>query len=353
MTIKIHFLPPLAAAGLGACLVSILLGLLLIHHADNKEQALRNDYGQAIARLAAKQAVDASFNHDLVRLQVTLQDVMENPHTLLATIHDVQNNLLVQAGSNQASGKGQVYISPINMQDTVAGYLSVTIASDIYATTFLTTPVVALSILFLCFSLSIMLQAGAISWSFGGTATAAEDSAIGELVRVEEPKEEVFSVIHIKNLNVLKQQLNGASFRDTIARLEKIISDVMVLYSGHQFQLIENYYILKFHTHNNRGEALFNATCGAYLILELAGILDNIPLDLAALVSAKADDLVPEKLPFAGLIVESTAGSEELINRRIEFMELGTEDGRSVLAGFKQPFRTLLENQRQQLAQIL
>lgn len=353
MKIKIHFFPPLAAAALSAGLITCLLGLFLIHHAANKEQALRDDYGQAIARLAAKQAVDASFNHDLVRLQVILQDVMENPHTLLATIHDVENNLLVQAGNNLFAGKGQVYTSPINMQNTVAGYLSVTVTRDKHATLLLVTPIVALAILFFTFALSLLLQSKAITYAFSGRVANEPDHALSEVIVLEEPKEEVFSVIHIKNLNVLKQQLNGQSFRDTIARLEQIISDVMVLYSGHQFQLIDNYYILKFHTHNNRGEALFNATCSAWLILELAGILDNIPLDLAALVSAKADDLAPEKLPFAGLIVEATAGSEELIHHRIEFMELGTEDGRSVLAGFKQPFRTLLENQRQQLVQIL
>ena len=68
-----------------------------------QEQVLIADYGQSLANLAAKRAVDATLNHDLVSLQVVLQDVVDNPRTLLASIHDVENNLLVQAGSTQAS----------------------------------------------------------------------------------------------------------------------------------------------------------------------------------------------------------------------------------------------------------
>lgn len=318
-------------------------------------------YGRTLANMAAKHAVDATFNHDLVRLQVILQDVIANPHTRLATIHDVENNLLVQAGDSRSRDPlSATFVSHIALRDSVAGYVSVTIKTAEWSLNSAIYLLMALSTLLLSLSLWSLFHSKAIIWQ---VPMRQEEIASSEDETVEaenalsttpqEPQSDVFAIIHIKNLNVLKQQLNGQSFRDTMARLEKIISDVMALYGGHQFQLTENYYVLNFHERGNRGEAIFNASCAAYLILELSGIIDKIPLDLAALVSANKDNIVPEKLPFAGLIVEETAGAEALINRRIAFMELGTEDGRQVLSSFRQPFQNLLENQRKQLCQIL
>lgn len=328
------------------------------------------DYGNALASLAAQQAVDATFNHDLVRLQVILQDVARNPNVNLATIHDVENNLLVQSGESLPTSEvQQVFTSPITLHDSIAGYVSVTVNEQSWSLDSALILVAAITVLLAVLAIWSLLSSHAIEWSQPSSiqAKSQENTADDEYndehhvadenanpIMVPEPTLPcVYAVIHIKNLNVLQQQLNGTSFRDTVARLEHIISDVMALYGGHNFELKDNYYILSFNAHDTRGEALFNASCGAYLILELAGILDKIPLDLAALVSANDEDTTPEKLPFAGLILEAMAGAEELINRRIEFMELGTEDGRRVISSFKQPFNNLLENQRKQLAQIL
>ncbi len=336
-------------------------------------------YGNALSSLAAQQAVDATFNHDLVRLQVILQDVVRNPNVSLAQIHDVENKLLVQAGDSLPTKEAQqVFTSAITLHHSIAGYVSVTVNEQSWSLAPAMLLVTALVGLLAALAIWSLATNKAIEWtqpvrqtktpdkngdtSLGNETDDEDENTDTENkegfdtapIKIPEPELPcVYAVIHIKNLNVLQQQLNGASFRDTVARLEHIMRDVMALYGGHKFELKDNYYILSFNTHDTRGEALFNASCGAYLILELAGILDKIPLDLAALVSANADDTTPEKLPFAGLILEAMAGAEELINRRVEFMELGTEDGRRVIANFKQPFDTLLENQRKQLAQIL
>jgi len=311
--------------------------------------------------MAARQAVDAAFNHDLVRLQVILQDVVENPHTPLATIHDVENKLLVQAGKARGTPKQTAtFTSPIILHDSIAGYVSVTIDASRWSPRSVSLLVSAFATLMLTLAAWSLFRSQAVNWhpqqlstaeNPENTSPSSETPYTNKLAA--EPQDMVFAVIHIKNLNVLKQQLNGQSFRNTTVRLEKIISDVMALYGGHQFQLTENYYVLQFYTRQNNGESLFNASCSAYLILELAGIIDKVPLDLAALVSANENDIVPEKLPFAGLILEVTAASEALISRRIEFMDLGTNDGRRVLADFHQPFKALLENQLKQLYQIL
>ncbi|MFL0810423.1 MAG: hypothetical protein K6L76_08420 [Agarilytica sp.] len=371
MPFKLRFIPNLCALCFGGLIASLLVAFILIPETQRTHQASLSHYGRALAEMAAKQAVDATFNHDLVRLQVILQDVISNPHAELATIHDVENNLLVQAGDSRKRIKpAAAFTSPIILHDSVAGYLSVTLHTQLWSLGSSVYFVIALAGLFLVAALWSLFHSGAVSWLARDikpeTHTETDEEALsnnaetdsdeiteGGDTTLEENRKEVYAVIHIKNLNVLKQQLNGQSYRDTLARLEKISADVLALYSGHSFELIDNYYLFKFYERDNRGEALFNAACSAYLIMELSGIINKIPLDLAALVSADEGQIEPEKLPFAGLIVEASAGAEDLIHRRIEFMELGTEDGRQVLSGFKQPFQSLLEKQHQQLCQIL
>ncbi len=361
MQIKIQQIPRLTAACLGALLALIVSIMLTLPSSLNMSEQYLTSYGNALAEMAAKQAVDAAFNHDLVRLQVILQDVMANPHTLLATIHDVENNLLVQAGDTPygASSNAVQFTSAIVLHDSIAGYVTLTINNQIWSFRSTETLFFAIALLLIVVAAWDMIRNQAIlflpsarSSHDSGSASTAEPEDEHELPSDDE-FESVFSVIHIKNLNVLKQQLNGQAFRDTIARLEKIIADVMALYGGKKFALIDNYYVLTFKASDSHGEALFRSACSAYLILELAGIIDKIPLDLAALVSAQENDVTPEKLPFAGLIVESSAAQNELINHRTEFMDLGKDDGRQVIAGFKQPFQNLLDGQTKQLLQIL
>ena len=93
---------------------------------------LHNDwqmrFGQALAGLAANAAVDAALNHDLVSLQVVLQDVAQSPRVALAQIHDVESNLLVQSGvtpSPHHLAQMPVYRAPISYQQSVVGTVSV------------------------------------------------------------------------------------------------------------------------------------------------------------------------------------------------------------------------------------
>ena len=78
--------------------------------------------------MAAKAAVDATLNHDLVSLQVTLQDALQSPKVSFATLHDVENNLLVQAGEGFSLNEQRIaasFSAPISYQQSVAGYVTV------------------------------------------------------------------------------------------------------------------------------------------------------------------------------------------------------------------------------------
>jgi len=332
-------------------------------HAVN--QQFIGHYGKALADMAAKQAVDATFNHDLVRLHVITQDIVDNPNIKLATIHDVENNLLVQAGDTRLGRvSGEVFTTPIILHDSIAGYVSVTVDIAFFSQKSVTLLVVSTAILLLVLSIWSLFRSNALEWLPGEPrqATKPVDANLESAPtreksdqsdpsdNIESPSEElVFAVIHVKNLAVLKQQLNGQNYRDTIAKLEQVLTEVVALYGGRGFALQENYYLLDFDATNNRGEALFHAACSAFLTLELAGIIGKIPLDLAALVASSDQDLNPDTLPFAGLIIDQEASEEVLMQQRVEFMDLGTENGRKVISGFRQPFKNLLDNQRKHL----
>ncbi len=147
--LNISGIPPLFAALVGGLLGLLFTVLALRLYQDRQEQQLLGDYGQALANLAARRAVDATLNHDLVSLQVILQDVTQNPRVLLASIHDVENNLLVQAGDTRSladASQVRSFSAAIPLQDSVAGYVSV----------YLTRP---------------MPQARALGYSFAGVAT--------------------------------------------------------------------------------------------------------------------------------------------------------------------------------------
>lgn len=347
-------------SSLASCLFGLISGMLLtlmftLPHAEQRNEMHNQDYGKALATLAASQAIDAAFNHDLVSLQLILSDVIQNPRTLLATIHDVENNLLVQAGDARSfTGGPYTYTAPIVLHDSIAGYLSVTIsAKPIFAKTTIVT-----------FSLFIFALLALLVWELRRQRTfevelsaprvnpKATQPQVEQCENAKENIPKVYCMVQIKNLDVLQQQLNGENFRKTLGELEQVVSDVMALYNGADYQLIDDLFQLTFYADDATNEALFRATCSAWLIVELGSIVNNIPLDLAALVSANHLDLIPANLPCAGLVLEAQAATDELINRRLQFLDVGSDDGRKVVAGFEQPFQSLLEKQRAQLADL-
>lgn len=315
-------------------------------------------YGDSLADMAAAQAIEPSFNSDRIGQQAILQEVMNHPYTLLATIHDVENTLLVQAGDARTLDKqaSESFTAPIVLHNNIAGYLTVHLASEqnrigrwLYGTWL----ACALLALFSGWRLHaqgwLRLPALHIRSSPPSNSDTVCETLSHDDIAPQDP-ELVYAVIHIKNLRVLHQQLNGENFRKTLMTVEQRIADVLALYSGAGYHFHDNVFELRFFANDATEEALFRAVCSAWLIVELCSIVDKIPLDLAAFVSANPLDLTPAELPIAGLVLETLAANDELLTRRLHFLNVGSEDGRAVVAGFEQPYQTLLEKQRAQLS---
>ena len=120
-------------AWLPLCL-GLLVGLIAASalYSHQQQQLLESqdqDYGRALSTLAARQAVDATLNHDLVSLQVILRDIASNGRVVNATIHDVENRLLVQAGDSASPGSLGLrnFSAPVTFHDSVAGHVTITL----------------------------------------------------------------------------------------------------------------------------------------------------------------------------------------------------------------------------------
>lgn len=116
------------AFSLGALLLMVVMMIAQSIIAGKLHNDWQLRFGQALAGLAANAAVDAALNHDLVSLQVVLQDVAQSSRVALAQIHDVESNLLVQSGvtpSPHHLNDMPVYRAPISYQQNVVGSVSV------------------------------------------------------------------------------------------------------------------------------------------------------------------------------------------------------------------------------------
>lgn len=360
MPIKINRIPGLAFVCMGIIPGLLFSWLMLTPGANTRFIEAQEDYGQTLATATARRVIDAFFKNDLVRLQAVLQDLVSYPHVVQATIHDVENRLLVQAGEGRpALSEHSAYSASIVIHDSIAGYITLTLQKFDQPLQNASRRLVNISIFLVLALMVILYRAHSFEWIRSEPdkkEILAENSDEIEKTATENSanmEDLVYTIIHVKNLDVLNQQLTNDVKRGTFGKLENILRDVQALYGGQGFYLQDNFYVLKFATGDTLNETLFRAACSAFLIVELASIIDKIPLDLAAFVSANEADLVPAKLPVAGLVLESQAAQDELIQRRLNFMEVGTADGRSIVANFEQPYSALLENQRKHLASLL
>jgi len=230
--------------------VGLLIGLLscaaLLRTVERaQEQVLIADYGQSLANIAAKRAVDATLNHDLVSLQVVLQDVMDNPRTLLASIHDVENNLLVQAGSTQAlthAAALRSFSAPIPLQDSIAGFVTVNIESQMPEIKALYLSFAAVCSLLMIVALLSLLNRSGPLMSFTAKPRPAELSATPPEAQTAPTAPPLFTA-HLRwqwhNLPTLRQQISAERLEQLFNRLELILVEAVKI-TGTQCQTRRN-----------------------------------------------------------------------------------------------------------------
>ncbi len=370
-------------------LVCLLLSASLLQQQHHQRLEQRTGhYGTALARMAAHQATDATLNHDLVSLQVTVRDVARNPDVLSATIHDVENRLLVQAGSSPQSGDYQQrdtrsFSAPITLQDSVAGYVTVTIdAQALYEQQDDTWLVALLGLAGALLVMSIFNQRQQLSAKHtpqpADTPPHSGDPLPPKEVHEEEaPAREnpsrritIKLVLHCLNGPSLKQQLSATLRQQLLRELQGHLSGVNALYSGRILTADTDNLEVQFQG-DDLGTTGFRAICAAQLLFKLlrqssAGIQLHYS---AAVYHAPQDDSLTQQLELSNfrerlievlagldsgqLLLENSDAATSQLLQRLQYASDSAADSNWLLVEGVQPsYQGLLEKQARQLRDL-
>lgn len=370
----------LAAGIFTTLLVSAAVGRYLIF---NKIDAMANQYGNALVNLAARQAVDATLIHDLVSLQVILSDIAENPGVVNATIHDVENNLLVQAGKTGSkerfnTGTQQNFTAPITLHDSIAGYVTVTVdTSDIAP---LRQQLYWLFGLTATLMLALFITAFFVSRSRETHSTAATipivnpttvDTTSREQIKGTMVDEEVLAYQvemqwQFGNLQELNAQLSSARFRDILQRLKKHMQGALSLYNGQLVSMDLRHALMQFRGNESLANAAFQAICCARLLMDLSSHEQDFDIKHCAAIHAPkpgiekvsaAADHEAQQILLENLFAQTShssifvnaelAQSDELTNKLIVNSDSGTAF--VAVTAINEPYDALVERQRRKL----
>ena len=343
-----------------------------IHNSEQNQREQISHYGQVLANSAARQAVNATLQQDLVSLQAILLEVGQYPNVIGATIHTVENQLLVQSGfkpNQQIKGRRYNFSAPIALHNNVAGYLEVTLDVPVhterdYRFFMLWMAAVFFTLLVIWWSIQrqwwSQLKDKLPTASEIVTAVVEKMPTINDVPEPEPelPKEvSVRLSLDIVNMGKLYQQLNSESFANVLRRFEKQLQGVLNLYSGQRQMLSGETLIIDF-TGEAFYECSFRAVCAAQLLNSLTAKSPSPRLHLAAAVHELSAPVSSNKSLLKDFVVQHNNHlkpdkGEILISQRLidgdlqEHLEIVSDSGK--LIGLKAPYAALLAKQEEQL----
>lgn len=123
-------LPPLFYASLGALLGLLITAFVLSERSGQKSRELLQDFGETVVAMAAREVAGSAMQEDLVSMHAVMQTLVGRPRIQMATVHSVEQQLLVQAGQVRNNVEHQVFSAPVAVDDSVAGHVSIAVASE-------------------------------------------------------------------------------------------------------------------------------------------------------------------------------------------------------------------------------
>jgi uncharacterized membrane protein affecting hemolysin expression len=343
-----------------------------IHNSEQNQREQIGHYGQVLANSAARQAVNATLQQDLVSLQAILLEVGQYPSVIGATIHSVENKLLVQSGfkpNQEIHGRRYQFSAPIALHNNVAGYLEVTL--DVprhnerdYRFFMLWMAAIFFSLLVIWWSIQrqwwAQLKDKLPSTSEIVTAVVEKMPTINDIPEPEPELPKQVSVrlsLDIVNMGKLYQQLSSESFASVLRRFEKQLQGVLNLYSGQRQMLSGETLIIDF-TGEAFYECSFRAVCAAQLLNSLTAKSPSPRLHLAAAVHELSAPVSSNKSLLKDFVVQHNNHlkpdkGEILISQRLidndlqEHLDIVSDSGK--LVGLKVPYASLLAKQEEQL----
>lgn len=361
---------PLLISALSSVVIAVLSSWVTLHHVAKLQQQQQGEFGQSLVNIVAAQVVEPLVNQDWVSLQATLGELASGPRVLEATIHDVENELLVQGGQVEAPfDRRQLlsYSAPITFHDSMAGLITVTLKPAPQITSGLWWWIAALSV-----ACAVLLagywqrQQRAMS-SHTGPISHSHKQEITTVINATdapEPNQQhvVLLEFDLLNLHTLHQQLSQSSWQALLQDLEHRSRQVCAMYGCRQLELHHHRLTLM-----AEGDAWLDTTfrgiCASLLLLKLTADTNRTALQMSAHVkplAPRTGSLVEQfQQPITHLnahssgttksrngqcTVHSTAIAPELLTRVIL-----SSDGSQSISDITPPYRDLLMRQLQQL----
>ncbi|MDO3383322.1 hypothetical protein [Gilvimarinus algae] len=352
--------PLLGLCTLAVLLLGVLGVFLTLAQADAQRQEQASRYGQALAERAASQAVEPALAQDMISLQVILQSLAKQPDVRGATIHDVENRLLVQSGSSELTPghRALSFTAPITLDTHIAGHLTVTLSlAPVYQ---------AYSTWLWLWTLAIV-GCLALLWLAQHRLTEALAAPPPLTVPTKEeanaeppalPDCTVIIELVFININELSQQLSRAGFEERLNRFDQHLRGILALYTGSKQHFSGDRLQLEVAGDSNEN-ACFYGICISVLALGLCNTEDSPKLKLAAniLAADTADDALTLSEAYhnprphapthqrSDVWIDPRLQSDALLHH-IELGEAG------LLRDIKPPYKALLERQQEQLQRL-
>lgn len=274
---NVLFRSPLFLVSVSAFVVLLLSITLFSNQQNALVEQLGQRYGDALARLAAKQATDATLNHDLVSLHVIVKDIARNPGVVTASILDVENQLLVQAGEPNLPEESESYSAPITFQDNIAGYISVSVDREQLSNSADSTWATGLlGVTFALLVLSIL--------NMKRSEPTAANSSKDPVEPLEPPHKErenryegkvaLSLTLLLDNREQLLNQVSPTLMDKLLNQLERAVISVANTYNGSLTKANQESIVINFYGQDNDSTA-FRALCAAQLLFQ---VTDNTPI---------------------------------------------------------------------------
>jgi Uncharacterized membrane protein affecting hemolysin expression len=367
-------LPPVFFLSVGALLGLVLTAFVLSERGAQKNSELLQEFGNALAQLAARNVMDAAISHDLVSMHAVMQEVQAQPRVIMAAVHDLGQSLLVQAGQPQPSVLSQAFSAPIPLHDSIAGHVTITMNADFPGESAVRWALIGTALLLALMAGLALYDTRGLAWELRPVELPRRERKISESDSFDtelppldgdnsdmeeasppadwedEPMEAVLRhsdlVLAVPNRQRLEQQLNGDMFAELVERFDSSLDEVLALYGGVRVgaPTAAGIYCIRFTSSESSSEAAFRAVCAAHLAYQL-NRQQRIRFQVVAEVCHPDCDV---KLAVSdnGIFIQ-TALLDPLLQARVETSVV--DDDRVSLVGFKPPFAALLERQQEQL----
>ncbi|MEP5763925.1 MAG: hypothetical protein ABJ308_05000 [Halieaceae bacterium] len=388
---------------LAVALVLVLTGSLSSRYIL-EQQSLA--HGQALATRLAREIAPVIANGDLIRLEVTLEDLRQRHQLRTLVVTDLEQRLLSSSGQ-QAQPDGRHFTAAINIGGNQAGQLELQVAPE---PALLEQQRMALALLFLGLLLSLFVTVVAAKWGqqlaqrlqalqdklqlsdhpqapvADGDELEALEQAIDllPLELLQAPlagsqdghsyEEAALLYIHLDSLGHYVETLDEQSLLAYTDRQRQLLAAAAALYGGELSVVRQFGVLLSFSGAHASGGPGFRATSVAWLLQQLTTALEQqgslkqgLAMSCGVGESSRGaqGDIYPalynqhvidelSQLVDAGerciLLAEVLAADAEISNRcRLQERSGGVME----LAGFEEPYCDLLERQRQLLLREL